>query len=114
MSETIFHKIIRREIPAEILFEDELCVAFRDINPVSPCHVLIVPKKTIPGIAEAKPEDKDVLGHLLLVCAEVARKEGISADGYRVVINSGVNGQQTVFQLHLHLIGGRECGWPPG
>lgn len=114
MSETIFHKIIRREIPADIVFEDELCIAFRDINPVSPTHVLVVPKRTIPGIASATNEDREVLGHLLLVCGEIARAEGISEDGYRVVINSGPNGQQTVFQLHLHLIGGRECGWPPG
>ena len=114
VSETIFHKIIRREIPADIVFEDELCIAFRDINPVSPSHLLIVPKADLSGIAAAVDSHKTLLGHLLLTAAEIARAEGISEDGYRIVINSGPNGQQTVFQLHLHLIGGRECGWPPG
>ena len=112
--ETIFHKIIKREIPATIVFEDEHCLAIRDVSPVSPTHILLIPKKTIPSLANAEESDKTLLGHMLLVCAEIARKEGIAEDGYRVVINSGKNGAQTVFQLHMHIVGGREFSWPPG
>lgn len=114
MSDTIFHKIIRKEIPAKIIHEDELCIAFHDIQPVSPTHVLIVPRKTIPSLAAAEGQDKEVLGHLLLVAGELARKLEIEKEGYRVVINTGENGSQTVFQLHVHLVGGRPFGWPPG
>ena len=112
--DTIFHQIIRREIPANIVFEDESCIAFRDINPAANCHLLIVPKKTMPSLREAEAEDELLLGHLLHVAATIAKKEGISKDGYRVVLNVGPDGQQTVYQLHVHLLGGRPFSWPPG
>ncbi len=114
MTDTIFHKIINKEIPAKIVYEDELCLAMRDINPVSPTHVLIIPKKTIPTLKEVQANDKELLGHLLCVASEIAKKENISEDGYRVVINCGANACQSVFQLHLHLLGGRSFSWPPG
>lgn len=114
MSDTIFHKIMRKEVPAEIVHEDEQCIAFRDVNPVSPTHVLVVPKEKIPTLNDALPEHAPILGHLMYVAAEVARKEGLNANGYRVVINCGADGAQTVFQLHLHIVGGRKFGWPPG
>lgn len=112
--DTVFHKIIRREIPATIVFEDERVIAFRDINPVAPVHILVVPKKTIPSLREASPEDGDLLGYLFLTASQIARDEGISESGYRVVVNSGEHGGQSVFQLHLHLLGGRDFPWPPG
>lgn len=112
--ETIFHKIIKREIPAEIVYEDELSIAFVDINPVAPTHVLVVPKKTMPSLREATSGDKELLGHLLWVCAEIARQHNLPESGYRVVINAGENACQSVFQLHLHLLGGRNFTWPPG
>ena len=114
MSEdTLFSKIIRREIPADIVYEDELCLAFRDITPQAPTHILIIPKKPIPKLADAQPEDKAILGHLLFTVSEIARKENLD-NGYRVVINTGEEGGQTVFHLHLHLLGGRALSWPPG
>ena len=112
--DTIFHKIIRREIPAEIIYEDDLAIAFKDINPAAPQHILVVPKATIPSLREAETEHREVLGHLLLVVGKIARGAGLDSSGYRVVINSGESAGQTVFQLHLHLIGGRPLGWPPG
>jgi histidine triad (HIT) family protein len=114
MTDTIFHKILRKEIPAEIVYEDEQCIAIRDIHPVSPTHVLFIPKETIPSVREAGAEHERLLGHLLLAAADYAGKEGLSADGYRLVLNCGENGGQTVDQLHLHLLGGRAFGWPPG
>ncbi|MGB3768731.1 MAG: histidine triad nucleotide-binding protein [Phormidesmis sp.] len=114
MSEdTLFSKIIRREIPADIVYEDELCLAFRDITPQAPTHILIIPKKPIPKLADAQPEDKAILGHLLFTVSEIARQENLDK-GYRVVINTGEEGGQTVFHLHLHLLGGRTLSWPPG
>ncbi|HTL11142.1 MAG TPA: histidine triad nucleotide-binding protein [Bdellovibrionota bacterium] len=104
---TIFSKIIRREVPADILFEDDKCLVFKDIYPKAPTHVLIVPKREITSLAEAAPEDQNLLGHLMLVAADMARKLGIAASGYRVVINTGAQGGQTVHHLHLHLMGGR-------
>ena len=112
--ETIFHKIIRRELPAEIVHEDERLIAIRDIQPVAPCHLLIIPKKTLPKISDASAADAELLGHMLLTAAQLASAEGISEDGYRLVINCGNDGGQAVYQLHLHLIGGRSCAWPPG
>lgn len=112
--DTIFHKIIRREIPADIVFEDDLVLAFRDITPVSPTHILVIPKKTLPSLREAEPGDEQLLGHMLAVCAEIARKEGVQEDGYRVVINAGKRAGQAVFQLHMHVLGGRDFAWPPG
>lgn len=110
---TLFGKIIRREIPAEIVYEDDLCLAFRDIQPQAPIHVLIIPKKPIPRLAEATPEDQALLGHLLLKVKQVAADLGLD-NGFRVVINNGEDGGQTVYHLHLHLLGGRGLGWPPG
>lgn len=113
MSKTIFERICAREIPANVVYEDELVVAFRDINPQAPTHVLIVPRKPIPRLAEAGPGDHALLGHLLLKAAEVARKLGL-ANGYRVVVNNGPDGGESVPHLHLHLLGGRALDWPPG
>lgn len=114
MSEdTIFSKIIRREIPADIVYEDDLCLAFRDITPQAPTHILVIPKKAIPKLSDAQTDDKALLGHLLFAVSEIAKQEKLD-DGYRVVINTGEGGGQTVFHLHLHLLGGRDLGWPPG
>ena len=112
--DTIFHKIMRKEIPAAIVYEDEQALAIRDINPVSSTHVLIIPKTTIPSLREATAKDEQMLGHLLTVAGEIARQEGIAENGYRVVINSGKDAEQTVPQLHVHLLGGRQFKWPPG
>jgi histidine triad (HIT) family protein len=111
--ETIFSKIIRREIPATIVYEDDRALAFRDINPQAPVHILVIPKRVIPTIADATAEDESLLGHLLLVATQVAREEKLDG-GYRLVINCGQNGGQTVYHLHIHLLGGRAMGWPPG
>ncbi len=114
MSEdTLFGKIIRREIPADIVYEDDLCLAFRDITPQAPTHILVIPKKPIPKLSEAQEEDKALLGHLLFVVSAIAKEQKLD-NGYRVVINTGEDGGQTVFHLHLHLLGGRSLGWPPG
>ena len=113
MSKTLFEKIVAREIPAQIVFEDDLVLAFRDINPKAPTHVLIILKKAIPRIAEAADEDRDLLGHLLLKAAEVARKLDLK-EGYRLVINNGPDGGETVPHLHCHILGGRPLAWPPG
>jgi histidine triad (HIT) family protein len=114
MNRTIFEKIIAREIPADIVYEDELLLAIRDINPQAPVHVLVVPKKPIPRIAEAALEDQRLLGHLLLTAAAVATKVGLEHGGYRLVINNGPDGGESVPHLHCHILGGRHMGWPPG
>jgi len=114
MNETLFQKIVARKIPAAVVFEDDLVLAIRDINPQAPTHVLIFPKQVIPRIAEAKAEDQNVLGHLLLKAAEVAEKLGLTKDGFRLVINNGPNGGETVPHLHCHILGGRHMQWPPG
>ncbi len=114
MMKTLFEKIIAREIPAAIVYEDDLVLAFRDINPQAPTHVLIVPKKLIPRIAEAQAEDQKLLGHLLLKAAEVAEKVGLKQGGYRLIINNGADGGETVPHLHCHILGGRHMAWPPG
>jgi len=111
---TLFEKIIAREIPAEIVFEDEQCLAFRDISPMAPAHILVVPKRVIPRIAGAAPADAGLLGHLLLAAARIASDEGLAASGYRLVINNGPHGGETVPHLHVHLLGGRPLKWPPG
>ena len=113
MSKTLFEKIVAREIPAQIIYEDDLVLAIRDINPQAPAHVLIFPKKAIPRIAEAKADDTKILSHLLLKAAEVAKKLDLN-DGYRLVINNGANGGETVPHLHCHILGGRHMNWPPG
>ncbi len=114
MSKTLFEKIIAREIPAQIVYEDDLVLAFRDINPQAPTHALIVPKKSISRIAEAKAEDQPLLGYLLLKAAEVAGELGLEKGGFRLVINNGENGGETVPHLHVHILGGRYMKWPPG
>ena len=111
---TLFEKIISREIPADIVYEDELVLAFNDINPKAPTHVLIIPKKPIPRIAEAEPEDHQVLGHLLLNAREVAGELGLHEKGFRLVFNNGHDAGEAVPHLHLHILGGREMTWPPG
>ena len=111
---TLFEKIIAREIPADIVYEDDLVIAFNDINPKAPTHVLIIPKKPIPRIAEAEPEDHQVLGHLLLKAREVAGELGLHEKGVRLVFNNGADAGETVPHLHLHILGGREMTWPPG
>lgn len=113
MSDTIFGKIIRREIPADIVYEDDLALAFKDVNPQAPTHILVIPKKLIPRVSEAAIEDRDLLGHLLWTVKQVAEKAGLS-NGYRVVINNGADGGQTVDHLHLHILGDRQMQWPPG
>ena len=110
---TIFEKIIAREIPADILHEDEHCIAIRDIDPQAPTHFLVIPKQVIPRIEKAVQEDQTVLGHLLLVAGKIARSEGLEK-GFRVVINNGSEGGETVPHLHIHVLGGRQMSWPPG
>lgn len=111
---TLFERIIARQIPADIVYEDDTVLAFRDIKPQAPVHVLIVPKRPIPRIAEAGAEDAATLGHLLLKAAEVARQLGLAQNGYRLVLNNGRDGGETVPHLHCHILGGRPLGWPPG
>lgn len=114
MEKTLFQKIADKEIPAAIVYEDELCVAFRDIAPAAPVHVLLIPRKPIPSIANAAAEDAELLAHLMLKVGEIARAEGIAEGGFRTVLNTGVDGGQTVPHLHIHIIGGRSLQWPPG
>jgi histidine triad (HIT) family protein len=111
--ETIFSKIIRKEIPARVVYEDDLAIAFQDIHPQAPVHVLVIPKKPIPQLDNAETQDVELLGHLLLTVKQVAQDLKLK-DGYRVVINNGENGGQTVNHLHLHILGGRQMQWPPG
>ena len=113
MSKTLFEKIVAREIPASIVDEDDLVLAFRDIKPQAPTHVLIVPKKPIARLGEASPEDHQALGHLLLKAAEVAKSLGLNESGFRLVFNNGPNAGEAVPHLHCHILGGRD-GWPPG
>ena len=113
MSDTIFAKIISREIPAEIVFEDDLCLAFHDVSPQAPTHVLVIPKTPIARLADTTDEDQALLGHLLLKTREIAENLGFG-DAYRVVINNGKQAGQTVFHLHIHLLAGRPFHWPPG
>jgi histidine triad (HIT) family protein len=111
---TLFEKIIAREIPAKIVYEDDKVIAFHDVKPQAPVHVLIVPKKPILRIAEAHPDDHQVLGHLLIKAAEVAKQLGLTKNGYRLVFNNGPDAGEAVPHLHCHIIGGRKLGWPPG
>lgn len=110
---TLFSRIISREIPADIVYEDEHCLAFRDINPQAPIHVLLIPKREIPRLADAVEADQGMLGHLLLAAGKVARQLGVG-DAFRLVINNGAEAGQTVFHLHLHILAGRPLHWPPG
>ncbi len=111
---TLFEKIAAREIPADIVFEDDECLAFRDIAPKAPVHILVVPKRAIPRVGEAAPDEAALLGRLLLTAARIARSEGISDSGFRLVVNNGSDGGETVPHLHVHLLGGRPLDWPPG
>jgi histidine triad (HIT) family protein len=111
---TLFEKIIAREIPADIVYEDEWCVAFRDIHPQAPTHVLVIPRDPLPDVTSAGPEHAELLGRVLLAAAAVARQLGVADDGYRLVLNNGEQAGQTVFHLHCHVLGGRPLSWPPG
>lgn len=110
---TIFKRIIDRELPAKIVYEDDLCLAFHDIKPEAPTHVLLIPKQEIPSIAQADDADESLLGHLLIAARKVAAELGLT-DGYRLVINNGPDAGQTVDHLHIHILGGRPMTWPPG
>ena len=114
MSKTLFEKIIAREIPAKIVYEDELVLAFHDIKPQAPVHVLIVPKKPIARVGEAPASDRDLLGHLLLKAAAVATQLGLAQSGFRLVFNNGRDAGEAVPHLHCHILGGRPMSWPPG
>ena len=110
----LFERIIARNIPADIVYEDDQVLAFRDIQPQAPVHVLVIPKKVIPRIGAANPEDQALLGHLLLTAAQVARTLGLAETGYRLVMNHGLHGGESVPHLHCHILGGRPMAWPPG
>jgi histidine triad (HIT) family protein len=112
-TDTIFGKIIRREIPADIVYEDDLALAFKDVQPKAPVHILVIPKKPIIKLTDAEESDRDLLGHLLLTAKRVAEEAGLT-NGYRVVINTDSDGGQSVYHLHLHILGGRHMTWPPG
>ncbi|GLQ95301.1 histidine triad nucleotide-binding protein [Dyella acidisoli] len=114
MGDTIFGKIVRREIPADIVYETDDVLAFRDLNPQAPVHVLFVPKHAIATLNEATPADAELIGKLVLAAADYAKREGFDKDGYRTVINCNEHGGQTVFHLHVHLLAGRRMHWPPG
>ncbi len=113
MAETLFSKIINREIPADIVYEDDLCLAFNDIAPQAPVHILLIPKKPIVKVADAEHEDQALLGHLLLKAGEIAKQQGYG-EAFRLVVNNGEAAGQTVFHLHLHILAGREFSWPAG
>jgi histidine triad (HIT) family protein len=114
MGDTIFGKIIRREIPADIVYENDEVIGFRDLNPQAPVHVLFVPRKPLATLNDAGPDDAELLGKLLLAAAAYAKQEGLAEQGYRTVVNCNEHGGQTVFHLHVHLLAGRRLGWPPG
>ena len=115
MSEpTIFKRFIDGEIPANVVYEDEQCLAFHDVTPQTPVHILVIPKKEIASIDDLSAEDEQLVGHLFLVIQQIAREQGLAENGYRVICNCGEGGGQTVFHLHYHLMGGRNLKWPPG
>ena len=111
---TIFKQIIDKELPADIVYEDDICLAFRDINPQAPVHILIIPKKEIVSISTLSEEDIGILGHIMLKTGEIAKQEGIEESGYRVITNTNEDAGQSVFHLHFHILGGRKMTWPPG
>lgn len=113
-NETIFGKIIRGEIPSEKVYEDDDVLAFKDVNPAAPVHILVIPKKHIVNLFDAEEEDQDVLGKLLLTASKVAREQGLEEGGFRTVINNGAGVGQSVFHIHVHVLGGRDFSWPPG
>ena len=114
MSKSIFTRIIDREIPADIIFENDSAIAIKDINPQAPVHILIIPKKHIATINDIQESDKVLIGELFLIAKNLAKELGIDRDGYRTIFNCNEHGGQTVYHIHLHLIGGRQLGWPPG
>ncbi|HPF72923.1 MAG: histidine triad nucleotide-binding protein [Rhodanobacteraceae bacterium] len=114
MSDTIFSKIVRREIPADIVFENDTVLAFRDLNPQAPVHVLFIPKEPIATLNDVVPEQAELAGQLMIAAADYAKQEGFAEDGYRVVMNCNQHGGQSVYHIHLHLLGGRQMAWPPG
>ncbi len=109
-AETIFSKIIRKEIPADIVYQDDLVTAFRDIAPQAPTHILIIPNKIIPTVNDVTAEDEQVLGHVFVIAAKIAKEQGIDEDGYRLIVNCNKHGGQEVFHLHMHLVGGKQLG----
>ena len=109
---TVFTKIINKELPADIVYEDELCLAFKDINPQAPIHILLIPKKEIPSSQEIQKEDQALMGYLMLKIPEIAKQLNLSS--YRLVVNTGSDAGQTVFHIHIHILGGRKLDWPPG
>tara|TARA_B110000014_G_C19941919_1_gene487344 strand:- start:316 stop:669 length:354 start_codon:yes stop_codon:yes gene_type:complete len=111
---TIFEKIINKEIPSDIIFEDDLIIAIEDINPVAPVHILLIPKKKIVTINDVKEEDSPLIGHMISTAKNLASELGIDKDGYRLVFNTNEDGGQSVYHIHLHLLGGRQMDWPPG
>ncbi len=111
---TIFTKIINKEIPADIVYEDDICLAFKDINAQAPVHLLVIPKKEIESMATVKESDKEILGHLMLKASQIAEEQGLSESGYRLVANTNGDGGQSVYHLHIHILGGRKLTWPPG
>jgi histidine triad (HIT) family protein len=114
MSKTIFQKIADREIPSDIIYEDDKCVAFRDVSPKAPTHVLVIPREPIPSLEQLTTEHEALLGHMWMVIPKVARELGVAEGGYRVVVNCGKDGGQSVDHLHFHILGGRQLDWPPG
>ncbi len=113
MSDTLFSKIIQREIPADIVYEDEQCLAFRDVNPQAPVHILVIPKKPLTMVSDATDEDQALLGHLFLTASKLAKQEGFG-EAFRLVVNNGEDAGQSVFHLHIHILAGRSFAWPPG
>ncbi|GAB2692938.1 histidine triad nucleotide-binding protein [Aliiglaciecola sp. 3_MG-2023] len=113
MSETIFTKIINREIPAEIIFENDQVLAFKDINPQAPVHFLVIPKKAIATINDIQAEDAEIVGQLYIAAAQIAKEQGFAENGYRAVMNCNMDGGQTVYHIHLHVLAGKPMGWPP-
>ena len=113
MAATIFAKIIDREIPADIVYEDDRCLAFKDINPQAPVHILLIPKKPIAKLVDSREEDRDLLGHLMLTAGAIAKDQGVD-DAFRLVVNNGAGAGQEVFHLHVHILAGRSFTWPPG
>tara|TARA_B100000575_G_C23012062_1_gene582966 strand:+ start:515 stop:856 length:342 start_codon:yes stop_codon:yes gene_type:complete len=113
MSKTLFEKIIDKEIPAEIIFEDEIAIVIKDINPQAPTHLLIIPKKVIPKLSDSSDDDKNVLGHLMLIARDISNELGLD-ETFRLVVNNGAKAGQSVFHLHIHLLSGRPLNWPPG
>lgn len=110
----IFCKILKREIPSKIVYEDDQCLAFEDINPQAPIHILVIPKKHISTALDISEADRELLGHLVLVASRIAQEKNIAQSGYRLVLNTNRDAGQTVFHIHLHLLGGRVMSWPPG